>query len=273
MRERNTRLYRLAHWPIWIWVFFLAPGPLTFTLFAHGFGHSNLAWLALVLLGTGLAAVRGKLPGSEPRPYILRFDEDKPNPLYRRVCYTFAWNAVLNFALLNLSGLVIATVTGVWTMKPIYNYAYAPLCAAMAVLGSLIGTAAFFDVMQRGGEKLLARYTSSERGARFRRWFQRYGLVTVFIPALVPLPFLPFKAFAACAGAMSVNRWRFLCVLAVGRLIRYSGLAYLGVKLGTVENSKAWVKAHTWHMVAVAVGICLVVYLLMKFMDREPVES
>ena len=46
MRERNTRLYRLAHWPIWIWVFFLAPGPLTFTLFAHGFGRGNLTWLA-----------------------------------------------------------------------------------------------------------------------------------------------------------------------------------------------------------------------------------
>ena len=43
----------LAHWPIWIWVFFLAPGPLTFTLFAHGFGIGNLAWLLLVLVGTG----------------------------------------------------------------------------------------------------------------------------------------------------------------------------------------------------------------------------
>ncbi|MGC2162553.1 MAG: hypothetical protein WA634_11635 [Silvibacterium sp.] len=136
MRERNTRLYRLAHWPIWIWVFFLAPGPLTFALFAHGFGRGNLAWLALVLLGTGIAAVRGKLPGSEPQPYILRFDEDKPNPLYRRVCYTFAWNAVLSFALLNLSGLAIATVTGVWAMKPIYNYAYLPLCLAILLLGA-----------------------------------------------------------------------------------------------------------------------------------------
>jgi hypothetical protein len=27
IRERNTGLYRLAHWPIWIWVFFLAPAP------------------------------------------------------------------------------------------------------------------------------------------------------------------------------------------------------------------------------------------------------
>ena len=96
MRERNTRLYRLAHWPIWIWVFFLTPGPLTFSLFAHGFGRGNLAWLAAVLACTGAAALAGQLPGAEPRPYILRFDEDKPNPLYRRVCYTFAWNAALN---------------------------------------------------------------------------------------------------------------------------------------------------------------------------------
>jgi hypothetical protein len=137
LRERNTRLYRLAHWPIWIWVFFLAPGPLTFSLFAHGFGRDNLAWLALVLLGTGIAMLRGSLPGCEPRPYILRFDENKPNPLYRRVCYTFAWNAVLGFALLNLAGLVIAAVTGVWYMKQIYGYAYAPLCVTILLLGAL----------------------------------------------------------------------------------------------------------------------------------------
>ena len=126
MRERNTRIYRLCHWPIWIWVFFLAPGPLTFSLFARGFNRYNFAWLTAVLIGTAIAGLYGQLPGAEPRPYILRFDEDKPNPLYRRVCYTFAWNAVLNFALLNLAGLLIAVVTGVWYMKQIYTYAYAP---------------------------------------------------------------------------------------------------------------------------------------------------
>ncbi len=137
MREHNTSLYRLLHWPIWIWVFFLAPGPLTFSLVAHGFGRGNLAWLALVLIGTGIAAVRGKLPGAEPAPYILRFDEDKPNPLYRRVCYTFAWNAVLCFSLLNFTGLFIAAATGTWYMKQIYNYAYAPLCVIILLLGAL----------------------------------------------------------------------------------------------------------------------------------------
>src|ERR1700675_3947039 len=50
------------------------------------------------------------------------------------------------------------------------------LCAAMAVLGSLIGTFIFFELTRKGGERYLARYMSSGRGSRFRAWFQRYGL-------------------------------------------------------------------------------------------------
>jgi hypothetical protein len=137
MRERNTPRYRLAHWPIWIWVFFLAPGPLTFSLFAHGFSLANGIWLAAVLVGTGIAGLRGKLPGTEPCPYILRFDEDRPNPLYRRVCYTFAWSAVLTFALLNLAGLVGSAATGVWYMHQLYTWAYFPLCGLVLLLGAL----------------------------------------------------------------------------------------------------------------------------------------
>jgi hypothetical protein len=136
MRTRNKTYYRFLHWPIWIWVFFLAPGPLTFSLFAKGFSTANSIWLGLVLCGTGIAGLFGQMPGVETAPYILRFDEDKPNPLYRKVSYTFAWNAVLNFALLNLAGLVIATITGVWTMKQLYHYVYFPLCILILALGA-----------------------------------------------------------------------------------------------------------------------------------------
>jgi hypothetical protein len=135
IRERNKLIYRVAHWPIWILVFFVAPGPLTFDLFAHGGSSKNLLWLACVLVGTGIAGLFGQLPGVEPRPYILRFCEDKPNPLYRRICYTFAWNALLSFAILNLAGLVIAVATGAWYLKQIYTYAYAPVFLAIVILG------------------------------------------------------------------------------------------------------------------------------------------
>jgi hypothetical protein len=161
IRERNKKMYRVAHWPIWIWVFFLAPGPLTFDLFEHGPSARNIAWLVAVMIGTGIAGIFGQLPGVEPRPYILRFTEDKPNPLYRRICYTFAWSDVITFALLNLTGLVIAAVTGSWILKQIYVYAYFPVYLVILSLGAL---------------GILPRVRSSTKGeGRERRYF--YGSV------------------------------------------------------------------------------------------------
>jgi len=137
IRSRNKISYRLNHWPIWIWVFFIAPGPLTFELFARGFDWRMAAWLALVLVGTGLAGLAGKLPGVEPAPYIIRFTEDRPNPLYRRICYTFAWSAVVTFAVLNIAGLVWAIATGEWRLRQIYEAAYFPIAFTIWVLGAL----------------------------------------------------------------------------------------------------------------------------------------
>lgn len=137
MRTRNTVLYRTLHWPIWIFVFFLVPGPLVFDLFAGRANRWNLVWLGAVLLATGVAALRGRLPGAEPGPYILRFTEDRPNPLYRRVCYTFGWNAAVNFAFMNLLGLLVAVFTGRWRMQQIFSHAYFVVLAGIVLLGVL----------------------------------------------------------------------------------------------------------------------------------------
>lgn len=136
LRARNKPHYRLSHWPIWIFVFFLAPGWLTFDLFAHGFSTANALWLGAVLLATGIAGLRGRLPGVEPQPYIIRFTEDRPNPLYRRICYTFAWSAIVSYAALNAAGLVGAVLTGRWQLLQIYHAAYFPLAGAIVLLGA-----------------------------------------------------------------------------------------------------------------------------------------
>ena len=126
-----------------------------------GFDLRNLTWLGLVVLGTGIAALRGRLPGVEPRPYIIRFVEDKPNPLYRRICYTFAWSIVITFAVLNFTGLAAAAITGVWRLKQIYQYGYFPLATAVWSLGAL---------------GLLPRVKASTKGeGQERRYF--YGAV------------------------------------------------------------------------------------------------
>ena len=58
------------------------------------------------------------------------------NPLYRRVCYTFAWSAVLTFALLNITGLIAALVTGEWYLRQMYEAAYFPIAIVIWVLGA-----------------------------------------------------------------------------------------------------------------------------------------
>jgi hypothetical protein len=137
IRERNKISYRFAHWPIWIFVFFIAPGPLTFDLFAHGFDSRMALWLGAVLVATGLAGLYGKLPGVEPRPYIIRFTEDRPNPLYRRICYTLAWSEVIAFAVLNTTGLAMAIATGTWRLRQLYDAAYFPIVITCWILGAL----------------------------------------------------------------------------------------------------------------------------------------
>jgi membrane protein YqaA with SNARE-associated domain len=141
------------------------------------------------------------------------------------------------------------------------------LCAMLAIMGSLMGSAGFLEITRRGGERYLLKYTASGRGLRLRAWFLRYGLVTVFIPALLPLPFLPYKVFAACAGAMSVSRTRFMLVVAAARIPRYFALAYLGATLG--EKSGAWITGHLWQMGVFAVALFIALYGLIRFADRK----
>lgn len=137
IRARNKASYRLNHWPIWIFVFFIAPGPMTFTLFEQGFNAKMAAWMGAVLLATGIAGLFGKLPGVEPRPYIIRFTEDRPNPLYRRICYTMAWSEAITFAVLNIAGLVYAIATGEWRLRQFYEAAYFPIAGSIWALGAL----------------------------------------------------------------------------------------------------------------------------------------
>jgi hypothetical protein len=137
IRYRNKLYYRFLHWPIWIFVFFIAPGPLTFTLFETGMDKQILLWLIVVVVGTGSAGLWGCLPGVEPAPYIIRFTEDRPNPIYRRICYTTAWGEIIAFALLNIAGLSWAVITGEWRLQQMYEIGYFPIAGTVWCIGAV----------------------------------------------------------------------------------------------------------------------------------------
>lgn len=137
VRERNTTVYRVSHWPVWVWVYFLVPGPLIANLFHHGPDRTIGLWLASVIAVTGIASYFGRLPGTETKPYVMFFTEEKPNPVYRRVCYTMAWSVIVSYAAVNLAGLLVAIVMGRWMMHQLYASMFVPVMAAVWVVGAL----------------------------------------------------------------------------------------------------------------------------------------
>jgi membrane protein YqaA with SNARE-associated domain len=143
----------------------------------------------------------------------------------------------------------------------------AVLCAVLAILGSLIGSAIFHAIVSKGGEKLLAQQTATPRGAKLRSWFARYGLASVFVCALVPIPVMPLKVMALCACGLGVSRTRYLAVIAAARIPRYAAMAYLGSQLG--ENSNAWLKSHLWQMGGVALALFVGLFALLKFSEKR----
>jgi hypothetical protein len=204
IRERNKLYYRFNHWPIWIFVFFIAPGPLTFDLFERGFDSRLLIWLAIVLVGTGIAGLRGRLPGCEAAPYIIRFTEDRPNPLYRRVCYTTAWGEVVAFALLNIAGLAWAVISGEWRLRQMYNAAYFPIAGTMWALGAMA---------------LLPRVRRSTQGEGHER---RYFYGSVWAVAIAqPILWLLWKVLPQTRVGDAAKLVVFIAVLiAVGQMAR-----------------------------------------------------
>jgi hypothetical protein len=207
IRDRNKLYYRVNHWPIWIAVFFLVPGPLIFDLFNQGFDWRLGVWLAIVVVGTGIAGLFAQLPGCEERPYIIRFTEDKPNPAYRRICYTFAWGAVLSFAILNWVGLATAAFTGKWFLKQIYQYGYFPVVFAIWIMGAF---------------QVLPRVRASTKGeGHERRYF--YGSVWAVCVAQ-PLLFVMWKT----VPAGQIGDW-FKLIVYTGALTFMGYLAWRGV--------------------------------------------
>jgi membrane protein DedA with SNARE-associated domain len=137
--------------------------------------------------------------------------------------------------------------------------------AVAAIAGSTIGCTILFYIARKGGELYLDKHTRTGRALKFRQWFLHYGLVTVFIPALIPIP-LPTKVFVISAGVFGVRTVPFVMVILAARIPRYFGLAFVGFKLG--ENSTAWLRQHVWSFVAVAAGLFVLLLLLVKIGER-----
>ena len=170
--------------------------------------------------------------------------------------------AALDSAGLPVVGGVDALLIAVSARNPHIAYP-AAMCA---IVGSLFGSLVLFTIARRGGEVLLAKHVSSRLGARMHAWFQKYGLITVFVPALSPLP-LPMKVPVLCAGALQVRISYFISVVLIARTIRYFALAYLGQRYG--QQTFLYLKAHAVAVTFAILGIAIVSLATIRLVQKQ----
>lgn len=169
--------------------------------------------------------------------------------------------AVLDSAGLPVVGGVDALVITYASLHPGYAY----LGAGCAIAGSLAGSLILFYIARKGGEALLAKHVSRGFGARLHRWFYRYGLITVFVPALSPIP-LPMKVPVFCAGALRVRVAYFVAVILSARAVRYFALAYFGMKYG--ESTFTYITSHGTLFGSIAAGLAIAVAIGIRIVQK-----
>lgn len=179
-----------------------------------------------------------------------------------------AWGplGVMLIATLDSAGIPLPTgVDALLIAVAAVNPAKAYLAALLATIGSLAGNVFLYWLARKGGEAYLESHTQSKRAQRFSRWFRHYGLITVFIPTVVPIIPLPLKVFVLTAGATGISLRAFALTILAGRIPRFMAMAYLGSQLG--RDSMAWLRGHVWALTAIAAWLFLILFGAVKYID------
>jgi membrane protein YqaA with SNARE-associated domain len=143
----------------------------------------------------------------------------------------------------------------------------------MATLGSLLGCLVVYWVGLRGEEALLVRRFGEERTRRTREAFQRWDVLTLAIPAVLPPP-MPFKVFVLAAGVFEFSLLRFVVTLFVARGLRYClwaaiGMVYRDQALAMLRQVDQWSARHLPILLGGLVLIGLLAFLFVLVRRRR----
>jgi membrane protein YqaA with SNARE-associated domain len=135
------------------------------------------------------------------------------------------------------------------------------LYAVMTTLGSVTGCLVMWELGRRGGEVFLARKFGAGRVERVRQALQKWGVLTLAIPSILPPP-MPFKIFVVAAGVFGFPWTRFTLTVLLARGARYAAWAFLGATygdqaVGLLRSFDAWAASRSTLLLAGVAGIAL----------------
>lgn len=139
-----------------------------------------------------------------------------------------------------------------------------PYYALMATLGSVLGCSFLYLLARTGGEALF-RKQAGARAEKIQRWVHRNGFTSILLTALLPPP-TPFKIFVLAAAAFKVPLRAFVVALLIARSLRYFLIGFLAVRYGAAVET--YIVGHKLGVAAITLGVCAVVYVLLRFVFR-----
>jgi membrane protein YqaA with SNARE-associated domain len=135
---------------------------------------------------------------------------------------------------------------------------------SVTIMGSLCGCVLLYTVGRKGGAPLLRKRFHPKDIDRAERLFEKYGILTVLIPSILPPP-LPFKIFVLSAGVFRLKLSAFLLAIAIGRTVRYLMWGILAVLYGNavkiyMQNNLKWVGIILFALFILAFGSTIFFY-------------
>jgi membrane protein YqaA with SNARE-associated domain len=141
--------------------------------------------------------------------------------------------------------------------------------ALMATAGSVIGGFVTYRLARKGGKETLARRFPRKTIDKICKTFERWGFAAIAIPALLPPP-VPMVPFVFAAGAMQYPVKKFLVALTLGRIVRYTVLAFLAARYG--RQIRTFISQHGHPVLLAVIGLiaaAIVIFFVLRGSNRK----
>jgi membrane protein YqaA with SNARE-associated domain len=136
--------------------------------------------------------------------------------------------------------------------------------ALAASTGSTLGCLVLYRLGRTGGDRAVRRLDPGKREWVTRK-VRENDVVAMLVAVLAPPPF-PAKVFMLVAGIVGMSWTRFAAAIFVGRMIRFSGEAYLAVRLG--DRAVETLQAH-YPTVGGTLALAVILYLAVKWVRKR----
>lgn len=127
--------------------------------------------------------------------------------------------------------LPIPGVTDVMLVLFAAHHANVILLVLVSTVGSALGGLFSHMVAQAGGMAFLEQRVPARILNPVTHWMERHAILAVALPALLPPP-MPLSPFVLAAGALRMNRRRFMIAFTLSRFARHIIAVWLGVRYG-----------------------------------------